>query len=108
MFYILTQFLFVFVNVYSKKKSTWDYRWECSVGYARITSCSSVAACQCDVLMLCTFIMCMDVLLLAVIRVTLSHVTQRKKYATHLYEHNTVVGGQSVSIMKCYYFVYLY
>lgn len=76
--------------IVKKKKKHLDYRWECSVGYTRIISCSSVAAC--DVLILCTFIMCMDVLLLAVIRVNLSHVTQRKKYATHLYEHNTVVG----------------
>lgn len=45
----------------------------------------------------------------AVIRVlTFSHATQRTKYATHLYEHNTVVGGQSLSIMKCYYFFYIF
>lgn len=45
----------------------------------------------------------------AVIRVlNFSHATQRTKYATHLYEHNTVVGGQSLSIMKCYYFFYIF
>lgn len=40
---------------------------------------------------------------LAVIRVT--HLTQRKKYATHLYEHNTVVG-QFDTVNPCVIILY--
>lgn len=94
-----------FVNVYSykKKKKYLDLLMGvfCS-GYTRIISCSSVAACQCDVWILCTFIMCMRCIgfAVAVIRETSSHATQRKKHAVHLCEHNTVVGGQSVSTVN--------
>lgn len=63
----------------------------------RIISCFSVAVCQCDVLILCTFIMCMRCIgfAVAVVRVTSSRAAQRKKHATRLCEHNTVVDGQS-------------
>lgn len=79
MFYILTLFPFVFVIVYSYEKKTYlDLLMGvfCS-GYTRIISCSSVAACQCDVWILCTFIMCMRCIgfAVAVIRETSSRAT---------------------------------
>lgn len=77
MFYILMHFPFVFVNVYSDLKKALGLLIGVFCWLHEDHQLLLVAACQCDVLILCTLIVCMRCIgfAVAVIRVTSSHAT---------------------------------